>query len=62
MSCDAFIPYDQSRIPKWYKVFLFLFLFFEGGSPYPRMEGRKIASLLQHGYRMPKPEHVDDDL
>ena len=39
------------------------FLFFcEGGSPYPRMEGRKIANLLQQGYRMPKPEHVDDDL
>ena len=41
--------------------FFFLF-FFEGGSPYPRMEGRKIANLLQQGYRMPKPEHVDDDL
>ncbi|XP_044164835.1 platelet-derived growth factor receptor alpha-like [Acropora millepora] len=33
-----------------------------GGPPYPRMEGRKIANLLQQGYRMPKPEHVDDDL
>ncbi|XP_067030240.1 fibroblast growth factor receptor 2-like isoform X4 [Acropora muricata] len=33
-----------------------------GGSPYPRMEGRKIANLLQQGYRMPKPDHVDDDL
>jgi len=26
------------------------------------MEGRKIASSLQQGYRMPKPEHVDNDL
>ncbi|XP_067029817.1 fibroblast growth factor receptor 3-like isoform X4 [Acropora muricata] len=33
-----------------------------GGSPYPRMEGRKIVDLLRQGYRMPKPEHVDDDL
>ena len=33
-----------------------------GGSPYPRMDGRKIASLLQGGYRMPKPQHVDDEL
>ncbi|XP_044180640.1 tyrosine kinase receptor Cad96Ca-like [Acropora millepora] len=33
-----------------------------GGSPYPRIEGRKIVSLLQQGYRMPKPEHVDNDL
>ncbi|XP_068754312.1 uncharacterized protein [Montipora capricornis] len=32
------------------------------GSPYPRMDGKKIASLLQQGYRMPKPEHVDNDL
>ncbi|PFX15676.1 Titin [Stylophora pistillata] len=33
-----------------------------GGSPYPRMSGRKIANLLQQGYRMPKPQHVDDKL
>ncbi|XP_015774998.1 PREDICTED: tyrosine-protein kinase receptor Tie-1-like isoform X1 [Acropora digitifera] len=33
-----------------------------GGSPYPRMDGRKIANLLQQGYRMPKPKHVDDEL
>ena len=39
-----------------------VFIIFKGGSPYPRMEGRKIASLLQQGYRMPKPEHVDNDL
>ena len=44
-----------------FPFFFFAFLF-EGGSPYPRMEGRKIANLLQQGYRMPKPEHVDDDL
>lgn len=35
---------------------------FLGGSPYPRMNGRKIASLLQQGYRMPKPKHLDDEL
>jgi len=33
-----------------------------GGSPYPRMDGGKIANLLQEGYRMPKPQHVDDEL
>ena len=31
-----------------------------GGSPYPRMDGRKIANLLQEGYRMPKPQYLDD--
>ena len=36
--------------------------FFVGGSPYPRMDGRKIGGLLQEGYRMPKPQHVDDKL
>ncbi|CAH3162632.1 unnamed protein product [Pocillopora meandrina] len=37
-------------------------IFTIGGSPYPRMDGRKIANLLQHGYRMPQPPHVDDKL
>ena len=33
---------------------------YSGGSPYPRMDGRKIANLLQEGYRMPKPQYLDD--
>ena len=33
-----------------------------GGSPYPRMDGRKIANFLQEGYRMPRPQHLDDKL
>ncbi|XP_068685558.1 fibroblast growth factor receptor 3-like isoform X2 [Montipora foliosa] len=37
-------------------------IFTIGGSPYPRMDGRKIANLLQEGYRMPKPQHVDNEL
>ncbi|CAH3145901.1 unnamed protein product [Pocillopora meandrina] len=37
-------------------------IFTIGGSPYPRMDGRKIAKLLQDGYRMPKPQHVDEEL
>ena len=35
---------------------------FKGGCPYPKQNGRKIAELLQQDYRMPKPEHVDDEL
>nr|XP_058965164.1 tyrosine kinase receptor Cad96Ca-like [Pocillopora verrucosa] len=37
-------------------------IFTIGGSPYPRMDGRKIANLLQDGYRMPKPQHVNEEL
>ena len=50
------------------KVFFSSRLYFDGlvvlpgGSPYPRMDGRKIANLLQDGYRMPKPQHVDENL
>ncbi|CAH3158960.1 unnamed protein product [Pocillopora meandrina] len=36
-------------------------IFTKWGSPYPRMDGRKIAYLLQDGYRMPKPQHVDEE-
>ena len=50
------------------KVFFSSRLYFDGlvvlpgGSPYPQMDGRKIANLLQDGYRMPKPQHVDEKL
>ncbi|XP_074633142.1 uncharacterized protein LOC141891965 isoform X2 [Acropora palmata] len=37
-------------------------IFTIGGSPYPRIDGRKVVSLLQEGYRMQKPEHVDNKL
>ncbi|XP_022810339.1 proto-oncogene tyrosine-protein kinase receptor Ret-like [Stylophora pistillata] len=33
-----------------------------GGSPYPKVNGRQILTLLEEGYRMPKPQHVDDKL
>jgi len=33
-----------------------------GGSPYPRMDGRKIVHWLQQGHRMSKPQHVDEKL
>ena len=33
---------------------------FSGSLPYLRMDRRKIANLLQQGYRMLKPKHVDD--
>ena len=38
------------------------FHFGVGYSPFPRMDGRKIANLLQEGYRMPKPQQEDDNL
>ncbi|PFX21947.1 Tyrosine-protein kinase receptor Tie-1 [Stylophora pistillata] len=37
-------------------------IFTIGGSPYPRIDGRKIANLLHQGYRMPRPQHLDDKL
>ncbi|CAH3163734.1 unnamed protein product, partial [Pocillopora meandrina] len=35
-------------------------IFTIGSLPYLRMDRRKIANLLQQGYRMLKPKHVDD--
>ena len=32
------------------------------GSPYPRMDGKKMANLLEESYRMPEPQHVDEKL
>jgi len=37
-------------------------IFTIGGSPYPRMDGRKIVNWLQQGHRMSKPRHVDEKL
>ena len=36
--------------------------FILGGSPYPGKDGKKMAKLLEEGYRMPKPQHVDEKL
>ena len=53
--------YKHWKIVEW-MLQMDIPFFLEGGSPYPRIEGRKIANLLQQGYRMPKPEHVQNDL
>ena len=36
--------------------------FILGGSPYPGKDAKKMAKLLERGYRMPKPQHVDEKL
>lgn len=37
-------------------------IFTIGGRPYPRMKAPRVYNLLKEGYRMPKPQHVDDEL
>jgi len=37
-------------------------IFTIGGSPYPRTKGQNMVELLLQGYRMPKPNHLDDAL
>ena len=32
---------------------------FSGGSTNPRFDDREIVNLLQHGFRMPKTQHMD---
>jgi len=33
-----------------------------GGAPYSKVDGKRVASLLQEGYRMPRPTHLDTKL
>lgn len=37
-------------------------IFTIGGAPYPKVDGKALASLLQEGYRMPRPSHLDTKL
>ncbi|CAH3158993.1 unnamed protein product, partial [Pocillopora meandrina] len=37
-------------------------IFTIGGSPYPKMDGGQILTSLEAGYRMPRPQHVDNKL
>ena len=41
---------------------LYFLIVFLGGSPYPKKRGKDLAPLLRQGYRMPKPQHVDEKL
>lgn len=41
---------------------LFCIEFFLGGVPYPKVDGKALSSLLQEGYRMPRPSHLDTKL
>ena len=59
---------NDTKMNRYVKVKIFILEYFNiaysnsGGSPYPRMDGRKIVNLLQEGYRMPKTQHLDDKL
>ncbi|XP_068697768.1 ephrin type-A receptor 4-like [Montipora foliosa] len=33
-----------------------------GDSPYPRVKSEEVASLLERGYRMPRPIHISEEL
>ena len=55
---DSIVTYVEPYILKYINTSCPI----SGGSPYPSMDGRKIAHFLQEGYRMPKPQHVDDKL
>jgi len=37
-------------------------IFTIGGSPYPKVDMKALASLLQEGYRMPRPAHLNEKL
>ena len=63
--CNSILRLMKQEVQQWSwfsRTVWFPSNYFSGGSPYPRMDGRKIANLLQQGYRMPKPQHVDDKL
>ena len=35
---------------------------FLGDSPYPGVKPREVATLLERGYRMPRPNHLSEEL
>ena len=55
----------QSYIYKCWNIFVRCILSsfsISGGSPYPKMDERQILTSLEAGYRMPRPQHVDNKL
>ncbi|KAK2552684.1 Angiopoietin-1 receptor [Acropora cervicornis] len=37
-------------------------VFIIGDSPYPGVKPRKVATFLERGYRMPRPNHISEEL
>ncbi|CAB3990268.1 tyrosine- kinase receptor Tie-1-like, partial [Paramuricea clavata] len=37
-------------------------IFTIGDSPYPGHKGKEVVNLLETGYRMPKPEHLSNNV
>ena len=69
--CPSFIQmplqFSQKNLPFEGKAVEALSIFFvthivSGESPYPGKTSRKIANLLQTGYRMPRPAHISQEL